>query len=182
MKVAVPVSKANRLVNCGNTVLVSSHDKEKPNIMVAAWQMPVSHDPMMMGIAIGKPNYTHDIIMETREFVVNTPTSDIINEVMICGKKSGRDINKFTESGLTPIPAEKVKVPLVKECIGHIEVADVEAIPAGDHTIFIGPVVAASATEGLFVDGTWNLDNPEVTLIFHWGGLNFTTPGPKVSL
>ena len=181
MKETVPVSKASRLVNCGNTVLVSSHDGQKPNIMVVAWQMPVSHGPMMVGIAVGKPNYSHDVIMDTREFVINTPTAEIINEVMICGKKSGRDVNKFTESGLTAIPAEKVKVPLIKECIGHIEVADTQAFPAGDHTIFIGHVVAASATKGLF-DGTWKFDEPEVQLIFHWGGLNFTTPGPMVSL
>ena len=66
------------------------------------------------------------------------------------GRKSGRDVDKFQETGLTAIPAQVVKAPLIAECWGHIECKVVKEVDVGVHTMFVGEIVAASANEGCF--------------------------------
>ena len=61
-------------------------------------------DPVILGIAIAKPRYSHELISATREFVVNLPTSSMVETVDRCGSVSGRDVDKFVEFRLTMLP------------------------------------------------------------------------------
>ena len=83
--------------------------------------------------------------MEQGEFAVNVPTTEIIEEMHRCGVVSGRDVNKFEDTGLTPIPAQRIKSPLIEECYGHLECRVVQTHTCGDHTLIVGEVVAGSA-------------------------------------
>ena len=155
------------------TVLVTSIGKKgKPNIITLAWTMPTSFAPPMVAISVAPERHSHDLISESGEFVVNIPTMEIVKETLFCGRNSGRNYDKFTETGLTQIPAKKVCPPLVKECVFHLECKVVNDVETGDHTVFIGEVVVASAEQGTFKD-KFNID--KVKPIYHVGGDDFLT-------
>jgi flavin reductase (DIM6/NTAB) family NADH-FMN oxidoreductase RutF len=172
----IPLSHAHRLINHGPTVLVTSRLGEKINIMTASWQMPVSFKPALVAIAIGHKRFSHKLILQSREFVINIPHSGMIKEVWYCGTHSGKDINKFESCKLTPVKAQKVKAPLIQECIGNIECKLYSHHEAGDHTIFVGEVIAASVKEGFF-DVYLRVDLKEAKTLHHLGGGVFCQTG-----
>lgn len=176
VKEDIPLTKVNRLINSGSVILVTSTSKEeKHNIITIAWQMPVSCNPSLLAISIAKTHFSHQLIETTKEFVINVPNISLLEQVKFCGSVSGRDIDKFNGSNLTPIPAQIVKPPLIKECIGHLECTVIKIHPSGDHTIFIGKIVAAYVNRNLFDGAYWDLSKEETNLIYHFGGTLFAT-------
>jgi len=177
-KINVEFSSAYRLLHPMHTVLVSCIGKNgKPNVLPLAWAMPTSRDPALVAISVGLNRYSHGLIEETGEFVVNLPTVDIVKETLACGRTSGRDHDKFSETGLTPMPARKVKALIVKECIAHLECKLHSQFKTGDHTIFIGEIVDAYADEGVFTD---KYDVEKARMLFHLGGNVFATLDPQL--
>jgi flavin reductase (DIM6/NTAB) family NADH-FMN oxidoreductase RutF len=143
-------------------VLAVSVDAEgKGNIIALGWCMPTSFEPPMMAISVGKTRYSHKLISECREFVVAFPNEEMAKEVLYCGTHSGRDVDKFKESGLVAVTAEKVRPPLIEGCTANFECKVVGEIETGDHTIFVGEVVAAHVSEEkkgrLYNLGNYNL-------------------------
>ena len=167
------MKRVARLVNHGPTVLASCRHGERSNLITLAWATPVSMEPPMLAIAIAPARFSHDIIERSGEFVVNVPGSDLLHAVWHCGTVSGRDSDKFGGAGLTESPAQVVRAPLVAECFGHAECRVVEAPVTGDHTLFVGEVVAAAVEERAF-DGHLLLTDPYHTL-HHLGGPRFVT-------
>jgi len=177
-KINVEFSSAYRLLHPMHTVLVSCVDKTgKPNVLPLAWAMPTSRDPALVAISVAPSRYSHALIEETGEFVVNLPTVDRIKETLACGRTSGRDHDKFSETGLTPLSARKVKAPIIKECIAHLECKLHSQFETGDHTIFVGEVIEAYANKGVFTD-KYNID--EARMLYHLGGNVFATLDPNV--
>lgn len=175
MKIDTDV-KANRLY-CPQLVgLVTTLDSNgKPNIATFAWITSVSFDPEMIAICLSSKRYTYECIKYSREFVINLPTVGILKEVWFCGTHSGRDVDKFKETGLTPINSKQLNAPRVKECIAHLECRLTKSSEIGDHIALVGKVVAKSCDSGAIVDGT--LDPTVVKPVFHLGGSKFTTAG-----
>lgn len=172
----IPVIQASRLINHGPTVLVTSRAGDRINVMTASWQMPVSFRPPLVAVAIGHGRWSHGMVMEGREFVVNVPSVEIVKAVWCCGGHSGRDTDKFKVCNLTPVKGQKVGAPLIEECIGNIECRLHSHLDAGDHTIFVGEMVAASVKEGLF-DEHLRVDLDQAKTIHHLGGRTFCSPG-----
>jgi len=163
-----------------HTVLISCAGKaKKPNIITLAWAMPTSINPPLIAISIAPRRHSHHLIEETREFVVNIPTMGILKETLFCGRMSGRDHDKFKETGLTQMPAKKVRAPIIKECIAHLECMLNNQFTTGDHTIFIGEIVEAYADKEAFTD-EYNLKKAK--MVFHLGGNDFATLNSKVSM
>jgi len=166
-----------RLMHPRLTILVTSTDDNgKPNIITLAWSMPISLDPPMVAISIAPGRHSHGLISRSKEFVVNVPTVEIARETLYCGRHSGRDVDKFKETGLTASPAKKVGCPIIKECIAHLECRVEKEIVIGDHTLFVGEVVAAYAEEGAF-DGKYDID--AVRPLYHLGGDDFLVLLPE---
>ena len=177
MKKEIPLSRAHRIVNHGPVVLVTTQvENGSPNIMAVAWIAPVSQVPPLVAISVGNGHYSHRLVSESGEFVVNVPSSSMASKVMVCGKVSGRDIDKFKKARLTPIPAKEVGPPLVEECIGHLECRLDHEVRVGDHTLFIGRVVKAWVEEGLFKE-TWRIDKEGGKALHHLGGNVFAVSG-----
>ena len=173
MKTEIPLKRAHRIVNHGPVVLVTAQTGDNPpNIMTVAWITPVSQAPQMVAVSIGNKSYSHSLILESREFVVNVPPASLVKKVVLCGRMSGRDVDKFQETGLTPVPGAVVTPPLIDECTGHLECRVEQTIQAGDHTLFIGRVVKAWAEEGLF-DDIWQIDQQGGEGLHHLGGRSF---------
>ena len=128
--------------------LVTTADEHgKPNVMTAGWQMQTSVHPPMIGISIAKGYYSHELIKKTREFVVCFPGEDMIEQVLTCGASSGRTVDKFAAANLTAVPATKVSPPIVAECLAAFECKLVSELTTGDHTLFVGEVVASHESD-----------------------------------
>jgi flavin reductase (DIM6/NTAB) family NADH-FMN oxidoreductase RutF len=110
----------------------------------------------MVGVAIRPNRYSHGLIVESGEFVINVPNQNLVREVDLCGSSSGKERDKFAASGLTPLPAAVVKAPLIQECPINIECKVKQILNLGTHDFFLAEVVATHMDEE-YVDaaGQW---------------------------
>jgi flavin reductase (DIM6/NTAB) family NADH-FMN oxidoreductase RutF len=136
----VPVA----MVSCGASV-------EEYNIITIAWTGTICTNPPMCSISVRPERFSYDIIKRTGEFVINLTTADLVRAADWCGVKSGRDFNKFKETGLTPQPARQVKAPLIKESPVNMECVLKEIKPLGSHHLFMAEVLAVHA-QGQYYD------------------------------
>ena len=108
-------------------VMVSCNRKgEKPNIVTVAWTGTICSDPAMVSISVRPERYSHDIIEETGEFVINLVTKDLTYATDYCGVRSGRDVDKFKEMNLTPLPSKMIDAVGIEESPVNIECKVVE--------------------------------------------------------
>lgn len=121
-----------------------------PNIMTVSWHSPLSRSPPLYGISILPKRYSHNLILDSKEFVVNHAPFEIVEKVHYCGRHTGRDVDKFKEAGLTDIKAKKVKPPIIKECYAHFECKLSDYHIYGDHTWFVGEVVYVTVDKKFF--------------------------------
>lgn len=129
-------------------VMVSAADKEgRDDIITVAWAGTVCTNPPMVSISIRPERYSYQMIRETGEFVINLTTEELAFATDYCGVKSGRDVDKFKETGLTREKAEKVKAPMIAEAPVSIECKVKEIRELGSHHMFIAQVAAVHADE-----------------------------------
>jgi flavin reductase (DIM6/NTAB) family NADH-FMN oxidoreductase RutF len=102
-------------------------------------------EPPMISISVRPIRRSHDLIDQTGEFVVNIPWPDMETVSDFVGTTTGRDTDKWRESGLTPLPAEIVQPPLIAECPVNIECRVVEKLTLPSHTLFVAQVLALHA-------------------------------------
>ena len=107
------VWKGSTLLNPEPPVLVSCGDPEKPNLITVGWTGTICTQPPMLSISVRPERYSHHLIKESGEFVVNLPTEGLVRAIDWCGVKSGRDVDKFAAMHLTAAPAAKVGTVLV---------------------------------------------------------------------
>ena len=129
-------------------VMVTAADREgKSNIITIAWTGTVCTNPPMAYISVRPERYSYGMLKETGEFVINLTTEKLVRATDYCGVKSGRDTDKWKETGLTPIPAQEVNVPLIKESPVNIECRLSEIRELGSHHMFLARVVAVDVDE-----------------------------------
>lgn len=130
---AVMVSVAD---NSGNT-----------NIITVAWAGTVCTNPPMVSISVRPSRYSYHMIKETGEFVINLTTRALTSAADYCGVRSGRDVDKWKESNLTPVPSDCVKAPCIAESPVNIECRVVRTELLGSHEMFLAKVVAVHVDE-----------------------------------
>ncbi|MEW6290370.1 MAG: flavin reductase family protein [Thermodesulfobacteriota bacterium] len=141
------------LVSCGGT------EQWRPNIITIAWTGSVCSDPPMLSISVRPERHSHEIIAGSGEFAVNVPSAQQARITDWCGMVSGRSVDKFAESGLTPAPALKLQCPIILECPINIECRVRQSLPLGTHTLFLAEVVAVQVTSALLdARGKFRLD------------------------
>ena len=130
-------------------VLVSCGSLEKPNIITIAWTGIVNSTPPMTYISVRKSRYSHDLIAESGEFVINLTTEALTFATDYCGVKSGREVDKFTEMELTALAAGEVSCPMIAESPINLEckVREVHEYPS--HDMFVAEIVAVHVDEEL---------------------------------
>ena len=129
-------------------VMVScQREGERPNIITVAWAGTICSDPAMVSISVRKERYSHAIISETKEFVINLNTKDLCFATDYCGVKSGKDVDKFKEMNLTPCESVNIKAPGIAESPVNIECKVVEVKELGSHDMFIAEVVGVNVDE-----------------------------------
>ena len=135
------MSDALSLLYPRQTVLVTTRLEGKDNIITLDWSIPVSFKPPLLAISVAPQRHSFHRLKEAGEFVLAIPTPEMEEAALYCGTHSGRDTDKFKETGLTKEKAEKVNAPLIREAGANIECRIYESIEAGDHTMFIGEIL-----------------------------------------
>jgi flavin reductase (DIM6/NTAB) family NADH-FMN oxidoreductase RutF len=136
--------------------------------------------PVIVGLGIAPERHSHRLLCECREFVVNLPTSALLDKVLSCGNVSGRNgQDKFAMTELTPVPAQRVKPPLIAECPVNLEcrlLDDPE--PIGDHDLFKGEVLVEHVDAELIDDeGNLRTDRLDMLIFARW---TFWTAGKQI--
>ena len=138
--------------------MVSVADKEgNTDIITAAWTGNICSDPAMAYVSVRPERFSYHMIEETQCFVINLTTKALARATDYCGVRSGRDVDKWKETGLTLEPAEHVAAPMIKESPVNIECQVVNHLDLGTHTMFIGKVLAVHVDEA-YMDKTGRFD------------------------
>lgn len=125
-------------------VFVISVDKSnRPSGMIAAWRTKISRKPPLLAVCLSKNGYTHKLIHESREFVVAVPNKKLEKEVNFFGSTHGNEVDKFKETKIGTEEARHIKSPLIKNATINFECRLWKEIGAGDHTLFIGRILAS---------------------------------------
>ncbi|MFW6013249.1 MAG: flavin reductase family protein [Candidatus Bipolaricaulota bacterium] len=128
-------------------LVVAVDEKGRPNAMAAGWCMFTSASPTMIATSISPNRYTHQLLEDSEDFVLTFPSKAQREAVYFCGTKSGADVDKFSETALETTPAAEVETPLVEDSVACFECRKDSSLRTGDHTIFVGEVVAAHLSE-----------------------------------
>lgn len=150
-------------------VMVScQRENEKPNIITVAWAGTICTNPAMLSISVRPERYSYNIIKETKEFVVNLVTSDLVYATDYCGVKSGRDVDKFKEMNLHKSISKVVKAPGIEESPVNIECCVKEIKELGSHHMFISEVVSVNIDDK-YMDktGKFNLNKAGLVSYSH---------------
>ena len=124
-------------------VLVSCQNREgKKNLFTAAWTGTICTNPPMAYVSVRPERYSYGMIRETGAFVINLTTEAMARAVDYCGVKSGRDVDKWKETGLTLEAASEVEAPMVAESPVSIECKVIEVKELGSHHMFLALVKA----------------------------------------
>ncbi len=168
----LPLSQVYKLLEPGPVVMVTTVRKGRANIMTMSWHTMMDFEPPIVGCIIGEQSYTFGILKATRECVINIPTVELAQKVVRVGNTSGKKVDKFKAIGLTPVPAARVKPPLIKECYANLECKVVDARMAAKYNFFVLEVLKA------WVDPSKK--NPQT--IHHQGNSNFIVDGKRIKL
>ncbi|MBU1109484.1 MAG: flavin reductase family protein [Candidatus Riflebacteria bacterium] len=124
----------------------------RPNIITVAWVGTVCSDPPMLSISIRPERYSYQLIRESGEFVVNLVDRLTVQATDLCGVISGRDHDKFHETGLTIGRSQTLQVPIILECPVSIECKVEKEIELGSHNMFIAKITAVQVSQQLVDD------------------------------
>ncbi len=149
-------------------VMVSCGTMEKSNIMTVAWTGIVNSEPPMTYISVRPERYSHALVKETGQFVINLTTDRLVWNTDFCGVKSGRDIRKFSLPGLTPERASQVSAPLIQESPVNLECVVDRSMILGSHEMFLAKIVAVDVDERLLdAKGVLHLENAGLAAYVH---------------
>lgn len=138
--------------------IVGSYDQAgKPNAMAVAWGGICCSRPPCLAISLRKATYSYGNIMARKAFTVNIPSEEFIVEADYFGIASGRDVDKFAVTGLTPIKSQLVDAPYIEQFPCIIECNVLHTIEIGLHTQFIGEILDVKIDEKCFADDKYPL-------------------------
>lgn len=165
--------KPGNMLNPVPAVMVSVTDKEgKSNIITVAWAGTVCTNPPMVSISVRPSRYSYQILEETGEFVINLTNESLVKACDYCGVVSGRDVDKFAKTGLTPIPMEHVHAMGIDESPVNMECKITEKRGLGSHTMFIAEVVGVTVDDQ-YMDETGKFHINESGLVMYSHGEYF---------
>jgi len=155
------------LVSCqGN----DPNETTKPNLITLAWAGTVCSDPPMVSISIRPSRLSYELIHSSKEFVINLVNKDILKATDFCGVRSGRDVDKFSECKLTPLPVPELEVtPAVAESPLSLACKVKSVHSLGSHDLFVAEVVSVIADSSL-IDKSGKLNLNQAGLVAYTHG------------
>ena len=185
---AVDLHHAYRLLNTGPTVLLSTADGARRDVMACAWVMPLDYTPPKVALVIDKRATSRELLLASGEFAINVPCSAQADVLYTVGSVSGREVpgqDKFTTWSIDCFGASQIGAPLIAGCVGWLECRLLpEASLQDRYDLFVGEVLAAWADAGAFTGGKYRpVDEvpPALRTVHHLGGGQFMLPGAQVT-
>ena len=140
----------------------------KPNLMTAAWGGICCGEPPCVAVSLREATLTYHNILHAQAFTIGIPSRNFVEAADYIGMVSGRDHDKFRDTGLTPIRSDKVNAPLAAELPYSLECRLFQHHKLGLHTIFIGEILGIQADESVL--GPGGFPDIEKTQAILWGG------------
>jgi flavin reductase (DIM6/NTAB) family NADH-FMN oxidoreductase RutF len=126
--------------------VVGTYDSAgKPNVMTASWGGLCCSSPPCVAVALRKATYSYGSIVEQKSFTINIPSEEYVKETDYFGIVSGKDTDKFTATGLTPVKSDLVDAPYIKEFPFTLECRLLHTVEVGLHVQFIGEIMDIKA-------------------------------------
>jgi flavin reductase (DIM6/NTAB) family NADH-FMN oxidoreductase RutF len=128
--------------------VVGTYDKDgKPNVMTAAWGGICCSKPPCVAVSLRKATYTYGNIMDQQAFTINIPSQEHVKEADYFGLVSGKNRDKFADTGLTPVKSDRVNAPYVKEFPMVLECKVLHTFEIGLHTQFVAEIIDVKVDE-----------------------------------
>lgn len=167
--------KPGTMLNPLPAVLVTCGDAECSNLITVAWTGTINTNPPMLYISVRPERYSYGLIRDNMEFTVNLTTAGMARATDWCGVRSGRDYDKWAETGLTPEPGVDVRCPRVAESPLSIECRVRRILPLGSHHMFVADVVGVYADSSLIDPGTGAFDLGRAGMLVYSHGAYYAT-------
>ena len=161
-------------------VVATYDEKGKPNAMTAAWGGICCSDPPCVTVSLRKATYTYNSLIEKKAYTINIPGKGLAEEADYFGIASGRDDDKFTVTGLTPVKADHVDAPYIKEFPISLECRIIHIADLGLHTMFVGEVLDAKVESGMFDNESTPLIEQVMPLVFASNSRNYYAIGEEI--
>ena len=154
------------LVTCGT--FEKPEDAARSGVLTVAWTGTACSDPPMTCVSVRPERYSHALIRDTGEFVINLVNRKLLRACDLCGVLSGRDGNKFEKAGITPVRASKVSAPLLDESPVSLECKVTQVLSLGTHDMFLGEIVAVDVAKELLDEkGRFRLEAADLITYLH---------------
>ncbi len=150
-------------------VMVTCGDMEKSNIITIAWTGIINTDPAMTYISVRKERYSHEIISENMEFVINLVPRNLVKALDYSGVRSGKNEDKFEKLGLTKEKAQNVKAPLIKESPVCLECKVEKVVELGSHDMFVAKILSVDVDDK-YLDENGKFDMEKCDLVAYSHG------------
>ena len=153
-------------------VMVTCGSEDKPNVITIGWTGILNTIPPKTYISVRPSRYSYSLIKDSKEFVINLTTTELVRACDYCGVKSGEKCNKFEDMKLTTQKASIVSTPLLEQSPVSIECKVTDIVPLGSHDMFIADIVAVNVAEEL-IDSTGKLHLDKAKLVAYSHGEYF---------
>ena len=145
----------------GAVALVTTYDHGRTNVLPVVWHTPLSVRPPLVGIVIEQSRFSAEMISHSEQFAINIPARALLHHVQYLGSFSGARMDKLEATQFETFTATHVDPPLLTGCLAWIECAVQQALPMGDHVLYIGQVVAVHVDPEAFSD-RWLIGPPDL--------------------
>lgn len=154
------------LATCGAT-------PEEWNMLTIGWVGTICSDPAMCYISVRPERFSHALLMKNMEFTLNLTTVEMARATDWAGVRSGRDYDKWKETGLHPIPGEMVRCPTIEESPVSIECRVKSVTHLGSHDMFIADVLNVRADSRFINEETGKLELENAGMLVYNHGQYF---------
>ena len=137
------LAKVYQLLEPGPVVLLTTARNGRANVMTMSWHMMVEFEPPLVACVVSGADHSFAALRATKECVIAIPAVHLAQKIVGVGNCSGRDVAKFKKFGLTPLPAEFVKAPLIDECFANLECRVVNSRLVNKYNLFVLEVLKA---------------------------------------
>ena len=144
------------------------NEDDKANIITVAWAGTICSDPPMVSISVRKNRFSHAIIRDSGEFVVNLVDEPLCKALDYCGVKSGKDVDKWAQCGLDQMAALGMQyAPAIAQAPAYMSCKVKQVLELGSHDMFLGEIVGVQVREDLFTGTSLHLERAGLVAYNH---------------
>lgn len=144
------------------------------NMLTVAWTGTICTNPAMLYISVRPERFSYPLIIANMEFTLNLTSESMARATDWAGVRSGKDVDKWKETGLTPIKGEMVQSPTIAESPLSIECRVKEILRLGSHDMMIAEVLCVRADDRYINPQTGEFSLKEAGLMAYVHGGYYT--------